>query len=291
MSTEETPLYLRKNSYILDANDEVEMARLVFQNYLITRNTDGLSLRPPGSSYTSEIDAILDMACGAGGWVLQMAEKYPETEVMGVDLSIRMLTYARAQALVFGLPNAHFRLMDILQPLDFLDNSFDFVNARFLVGVVPPAAWPALLRECWRITRPGGLIRLTEAEYGISNSYAWEQLSELVTRALHKVGRSFSPDGQHFGITPMLGRFLRDANYKNIQKVAYLIDYSAGAEEHDPLYEEFRITLRQMQPFLIKVGLTTQEEGDRLYQQALVDMRANDFCAVQFLLSVWGEKL
>ncbi len=69
-----------------------------------------------------------------------------------------------------------------------------------------PEAWPHLLQECVRITRPGGSIRLTEAEYSLSNSPAFERIGALCTQALKIAGQSFSPDGRHIGITPMLGR-------------------------------------------------------------------------------------
>jgi len=39
--------------------------------------------------------------------------------------------------------------------------------------------WPALVQECLRITRPGGILLLTECERGISTSPALEELTAL----------------------------------------------------------------------------------------------------------------
>src|SRR5215472_6378408 len=108
-------------------------------------------------------------------------------EVVGIDISQTMISYARTQAQVQRLDNAHFQVMDATKPLDFPDLSFDLVNAR-LIGFFPKAVWPSLLQECVRITLPGGIIRLTEIEMGvcgITDSTAVEQLNALVTRALH----------------------------------------------------------------------------------------------------------
>ncbi len=44
------------------------------------------------------------------------------------------------------------------------------------------------------------------------------------------------------------------------------------------------------QPFLLKTGAITQEEVDQLYQQALDEMQSEQFCALWYLLTVWGEK-
>jgi hypothetical protein len=153
-----------------------------------------------------------------------------------------------------------------------------------------PAAWPQLVQECLRILRPGGVLRLTESEYGISNSLAFEQLSSLFTRALKLAGRSFSPDGHHIGITPMLAQFLRDAGYQNIRHMAHAVDYSAGTEAHEGFCQDFQLGLKLAQPFLIAVGVTTQEEADRLYQQTLEEMYSDSFRVVSFMLTVWGEK-
>ncbi len=244
----------------------------------------------PNSLIFSHVHDLLDIACGSGNWALQVAQAYPHIEVTGIDLNTQMILYARAHALLEGLPNAQFLLMDALKPLDFPDHSFDLVNARLLLAFMPPAAWPRLLQECVRITRPGGIIRLTESEYGLSNSPACEHIGELCTQALKVAGQSFSPDGRHVGITPMLGQFLREAGCRNIRHFASALDYSAGTAVHDIMYQNTVNTLQSVQPFLIRCGLTTQEAITALYQQVLQEMRAAGFCAIEFFLTVWGER-
>ncbi len=257
----------------------------MYQDYILRQYLGGLFPEQPDLSHVHD---LLDIACGSGSWVLQVAQAYPRIEVTGMDLNIHMIMYGRAHALLEGLPNAHFRLMDALKPLDFPDNSFDLVNARMLHAFMPPEAWPRLLQECRRITRPGGSIRLTEAEYSISNSPACERIGALCTRALKVVGQSFSPDGRHTGITPMLGHFLRKAGCQNVQHMASVLDYSAGTDAYDIMYQNVIAVLQPVQPFLVKCGLTTQEEIESLYQQAEKELRAADFCAIEFFLTVWG---
>ena len=99
-----------------------------------------------------------------------------------------------------------------------------------------------------------------------------------------------SPEGKNFGITPKLGYFLRGAGYQNIRQTPYIVDYSAGAEAHDATYQDWKIALKLIQPFLITMKVTTQEEADALYKQAMTEMLSNDFTAIVYLLSVWGEK-
>lgn len=277
----------RPNTYFTNPENAAEMARLMKQSRFLTRNMGGLFA---DRFYLSHSHDILDVACGPGRWVLDVAITYPEIQVTGVDLSQLMVDYALAQAEEKGLQNAHFRVMDVLKPLDFPDNSFDFINTRLLFGFMPPAAWPKLMQECMRITRPGGMIRLNECEFGISNGSASEELSSMFARALHVSGQSFSPDGRHVGITPMLGRFLRDAGYQDIQNTLYTIDYSADTENHADGYQDLVVFHKLVQPLLVKTGVTTQEEAEHLYQQMLEELQSPDFCGIWYYLSVWGKK-
>src|SRR5947209_10754547 len=203
-----------ENAYVIDVESAAELARLLHQDRLITKSMDGLLAE---QSDTSNIHDVLDIACGPGGWALEVADRNPQIKVVGIDISQSMIEYARALAKAQKLKNIGFFVMDVLKPLDLPAASFDLVNARFLHGFMPPNAWSALLQECLRVCRPGGIIRLTETEAGMTNSPAGEKLAEIFKLALKRAGRSHSPNGQHFGIVIMLERFLRDAGCENVQ--------------------------------------------------------------------------
>jgi ubiquinone/menaquinone biosynthesis C-methylase UbiE len=285
MSTSSGPL--DEHTYFIDAENAAEMARLTNLGHLITRNMDGLF---PKTIDLFQVQRILDIACGPGRWVLDVAQTYPDKKVTGIDISRLMIEYAKAQAREKGLNNVQFQVMDALKPLEFPDNSFDLVNARFISGFMSKAVWPKVIQEAMRVTRPGGVIRLTDIESAITNSPSAEKLFELGSRALYLSGQSFSVDGRNVGITPMLGRLLRDAGCINIQKAAYAIDFSFGMEEYTSEYQDLRTFLKLIQPFLVKVGVTTQEEVNALYNRAMAEMQSPDFCGIWPFLSVWGTK-
>ncbi len=274
-------------TYMVDAENAAEMARLVRQGRLLTRNMGRLF---PQQIDLSTIHRALDIACGPGEWTLSLASSHPEMQVTGIDISQLMIEYARTQAEEQDLKNATFQIMNVLEGLDFPDNSFDLVNARFLFAFLSQTAWPKLMQECLRITRPGGVILLTETEGQLTNSLATERLYGMATQALKLTEQSFSPDGRHVGITTMLGKFLRDIGCVNIQYKAHVIDWSAGTEAHQDVYHDCMSGYKLMQPFLVKMGVTTQEEVEGLYQRMLEEMQLPDFCAIWFYLSVWGEK-
>lgn len=275
------------NDYFIDAENVAEMARLTYQDRLTTRGMGGTF---PERSDFSTIHDILDISCGPGGWVLDMASEHPTINLTGIDISRIMIEYARSQALGQELNNAIFRVMDATKPLDFPDNSFDIVNARFIAGFMPPAVWPTLMNECVRITRPGGVIRLTESEWHLTNSLGYETLHGIMTRALKKAGKSFSPDGRNVGITPMLGQFFKQANCRNIQHAAYMLDYSAGTETRNTFYQNSMAFFRLLEPFLLSMQVTTTEEFEALYNQMLEELLLDTFRGISFVLTVWGER-
>ncbi len=277
-----------ENTYVIDPESAAEMGRLMDQDLLLTKAMGKLL---PEQVNPSKIHAILDMACGPGGWALEVAFAYPEIEVMGIDISRAMIEYARMRTRTQRLSNAGFLVMNALAPLEFPDDSFDLVNARFLASFMPPTVWPKLVRECMRVTRPGGAIRLTEAvDFGMSTSPALEKLNTMALRAYQLVGRSFSPEEQHSGVLPRLGRMLREAGFQHIQLKAHVLDFSKRAEAYNGWYQNYMTGVKLGQPFLVKTGVATQEEVEALYQQALEEMKAEDFCALFFFLSVYGEK-
>lgn len=278
-----------QNRYVLDAESATEMARITKQDAIVTKYMG--SLLPPQVE-PGKISKVLDVACGPGSWVLDVAYEYPNVQVIGIDISRNSIEYARARARTQGIENnAAFKVMDATKPLDFPDNSFDLINCRFLIGFMALDAWPKLLQECMRVSRPGGFIRLTECDdMGTTNSPAFEKLTGKVYRGFKMARRSFSPEGKNFNITPMLGKFLTEAGYQYIETIAHVIDYSVGAEAHLSMYENWMAGLALLQPFLKKMGLATPEEAEELYQQALIEMMSDDFRALWYFLSVVGQR-
>jgi ubiquinone/menaquinone biosynthesis C-methylase UbiE len=280
----------RENAYMLDAESTAELGRLMRLDEVTTECMGGVFPEHPD---LASVRSALDVACGPGAWACELAYQYPDMQVTGIDISQTMIRYAQEMARVQRLDNAHFQVMDATKPLAFSDGSFDLVNARFISAFMFKDAWPRTVSEFVRVTRPGGIVRLTEGEnWGVSNSFALEKLIHLSGRAIYKTGQTFSPYPEtfHGGTTPMLETFLRSEDCQDIQRKAYVIDFSAGAPAHFSHYENYKVAAKLIQPFLIKAGVATQEELDELYEQLLADMLSDSFRGLFYFLSVWGRK-
>jgi len=285
----ETPINPSENqsTYFINPEEPEETARLLLQERWMTQEMGGVF---PKDFDPSQVHLVLDLACGPGGWACEVARLYPQMDVIGVDISEKMMRYASAHAQAQRLDNASFQVMNVLDPLEFPEASFDFVNARLLSSFMPVAVWPSFVQECIRITRPGGVIRLTEAEWQFTNNAAFERIADMMTHAMWKDGKSFSPDGKRFGATLMTTHFLREAGLINIQRHAHALDFSFGSEGHETVYQDIMMHYPLLLPFLLKMGVTTKEEFNQLCDQISSEMQMPIFRGLFFLLSVWGTK-
>ena len=277
-----------KSTYVIDAESLAEQTRLTYQSQVVTRYMGG---PVPTVVKIPRDAAVLDVACGPGEWVLSLASEFPESAVVGIDISTNSIKYAIAQGKAQGRANATFRVMNVTESLAFPDAAFDFVNGRFLIGFMKPTAWDGFVKECRRVTRPGGYICLTEFDtMSSTTSAAFEQLWIRAALAFKQAGRSFSPAGHSFNITPRLGKFLIDAGYSDIHTIPYVIDYSTGTDAHESIFQDWLIGLKLLLPFLELTGNGTMNELEQLYTEAVAEMIADDFRALWYFTSVIGQR-
>lgn len=274
-------------AYPLGLEDSTELARATYQDRFLTRHMGGVF---PELEDISFVSRILDVGCGPGGWALDVAHDYPKIEVVGIDLSEMMIEYASACARSQGMDNARFMVMDALQPLDFDDESFELLNARYASLFVPTQRWPAFIAECLRLTTHGGIIRLTEWERPITTSSSIEKLYTLFVQAQKQKGIGFSPGNALLATLPAMTGLLANGGCKDIHSKIYEMDFSASSEAHESGYLHFLVLFKILQPFLIQSQLISQEEFTELYQQALLDIMLKDFCSLVLVRTVWGRK-
>ncbi|GER85074.1 hypothetical protein KTAU_37100 [Thermogemmatispora aurantia] len=148
--------YLHDQPYLLP-KDLGEVNRLDFQHYVLRAILRGNYLAP-----IQQPRRILDVGCGTGQWAFELAQQFPQAEVVGLDLEL-------VKAPASPPPNYRFVQGDILHGLPFDNDSFDFVHQRLLVLAIPLAAWPSAVRELARITAPGGWVELVEVSIHISD--------------------------------------------------------------------------------------------------------------------------
>jgi ubiquinone/menaquinone biosynthesis C-methylase UbiE len=275
------------NTYVFDSESPTELARLINQDRIVTQAMGGALSGVPG---TQSLYNVLDLGCGPGGWVLDVAFALPFAEIEGVDSSRTMVNYANARARTQKLPNTSFGVMDMTKALDLPDASFDLVNARFLAAVLKREVWVSFLSECNRVLRPGGFLRLTEpADFGATTSEEVNQLSVLTLNALYQLGYGFSPE-QGLRLLPTLLSFFKEERYQQVAVHAHALDYSVGTIGWPDMYHNVEISQWQMKPKLVELELINEAMFDLLYQQVLIAMQSPGFCGIWHLTTVIGQK-
>lgn len=272
--------------FVQDRENQEELARLRIQDQMITNSMGGVL---PEQDASVTFRRVLDVACGTGGWIIEAARQYPEMFLLGIDVSKRMLDYAREQAATAQVgERVEFHVMDALRMLEFPDAYFDLVNMRCGGSFMRTWDWPNLLNEMLRVTRPGGVIRLTEPEIlHQSNSPALTQLYEMFQCAMFRAGHLFSEETT--GIIDHLARLLLQQGCLEVQTKEHALQYPAGTEAGEAYYQNMKHFFRTIRPFLEKWGCA-REAYDSIYQQALAEMQQTTFHSTWHLRSAWGIK-
>ena len=93
----------------------------------------------------------VDLACGTGDLTLGLAERYPDGDILGVDLTGPMLDVARRR-----IPHSHVQFVETdMCRLDVPDQSVDIVTGAYAIRNAP--VLDDALTEIHRILRPGAI--------------------------------------------------------------------------------------------------------------------------------------
>ncbi len=274
--------------FVQDRSNLEELARLQVQDQMTTAAMGGVLPEQPAPT---SFQRVLDVGCGTGDWLREAARTYPSMSLLvGVDVSSKMIAYARAQAEAQQVSDrVEFHTMDVLRRLEFPSEYFHLVNQRFGWSFLRTWDWPKLLNEMQRVTQPDGVIRITESDMIVaSGSPALQRLLDLLFAAFCEAGHFFTPQGN--GVTSELARLLQRYGLRNVRTQAHTLLYRAGSVEGERFAEDMRQVFRTALPFIQK---WTRVPGDyqTIYQQALSEMQQPDFVATWNLLTVWGNPL
>jgi ubiquinone/menaquinone biosynthesis C-methylase UbiE len=235
---------------------------------------------------------VLDVACGVGSWAMEIARAHPYLEVIGITTQQALVAYAREQASAAGLKNVRFLQVvgDEKLQLPFSDAEFDLVNTQYLHSWLRTGEWPDFMHDCWRVTRPGGYVRMTEPERGQSTSLAFEHLMDLYLQALHRTGQRFSPDDRHIGAANQLIYLCQEAGWTEITRHAYLTDYGKASDTPENPFLRQQLFAQTFRPLILQEGLASDEELTTLLQQVREEIENEDFVAHRFLITICGRK-
>lgn len=132
--------------------------------------------------------ALLDVGCGPGSITRELADLVgPTGTVLGVDNAASVVHVARTEQSDTRHGNLRYEVQDVMS-LDLQDSSFDVVHAhQVLQHLTDPVG---ALREMARVTRPGGLVAVRDADYAAMTWHPGNPLMDDWLALYRKTARS-----------------------------------------------------------------------------------------------------
>ena len=107
---------------------------------------------------------ILDVGCGSGGLLIQLARAFPKSRCFGIDIDPTGLAAARVAIKETGVSHQVEVLEGDVESITPI-NSFDAALMVEVLHEVAPAQRLGLLQGCFRILRPGGWLVILDETY------------------------------------------------------------------------------------------------------------------------------
>ena len=243
----------------LDAREEITDELLVKQVIAgLLELEDGLS--------------VLDAGSGTGADAARIARLVaPSGRVVGVDHSAEMVAEARKRVAGSGLPVSYDE--GDVQALTYPDATFDRTRAeRVLVHVPDPAAG---VRELARVTRPGGLVVVSDLDAGtlfVNSSHV--ELATSLTLGL-------TADLANGWMGRRLHRMFVEAGLEDVRCVTNVVQNSVAFS---------RIVLAGRLKLMLASGQTTEREVAAFWAELEQGEREGWLCSGIVIFTVVGRK-
>ncbi|KAG8918742.1 hypothetical protein FRC01_001682, partial [Tulasnella sp. 417] len=151
------------NAYPLPIDSD-EHSRLDLQHEVLRLMLDGKLYQNPElveaalSPQDNTKRRVLDVGAGSGIWAIEMAEKFPHAEILGIDLVEPNILSDPARRVP---PNCSFQIADANKDMGQIDSVYDLVHFRCVEAGIYDA--DLFFYDAARVLRPGGLLLLAGA--------------------------------------------------------------------------------------------------------------------------------
>lgn len=229
---------------------------------------------------------VLDVGTGTGIWANDFAERYPECEVIGTDLSL--IQPHRA-------PNVHFVLEDSEAQDWIFPWLFDYVHLRNMASFF--YGMKTVVRKAFNHTKPGGWIEFQESicdfqcDDNTLAGTALETWSKLAMEGLTKSGRHAGTAHLH-----SIMNCLIETGFVDVQMLIIPVPINGWMTTNRKMLElglltsiPFREVLEGYRKILSYTGLSASEI-DRVTYEAQLELGNTDIHVYMPAYVVYGRK-
>jgi ubiquinone/menaquinone biosynthesis C-methylase UbiE len=115
------------------------------------------SMSPPADG---KVGRILDVACSIGQATMLLKDRYPDAEVIGLDVALPLLRYSHYQAVERGIDVTF--MQGLSEDMQLEDSSIDMILSYILFHEIPVDVIKQTVVELFRVLRPGGTVCIYE---------------------------------------------------------------------------------------------------------------------------------
>jgi ubiquinone/menaquinone biosynthesis C-methylase UbiE len=234
---------------------------------------------------------VLDLGCSTGDWAFEMARRYPQLHIYGMDHCPKALEQAQARRGIGGLRQVELRQADFLQNLSGPDHYFDLLHMRNCATCILPQQWPQLIWNCTRVLKVSGWITFVDFELGEIASSACMELHRAKLRMLTRLKQNMDSTGMSFGALQRVYSILHREPFDEIGYTLHTADLGfmsgeAGQAFLALLLKEFL----QYRAQIIQQRQLSEQRFTELFAQAEQELQAPDLCGWGMISSVYGRR-
>ncbi|KAK1754005.1 Phosphoethanolamine N-methyltransferase [Echria macrotheca] len=136
-------------------NDEIEQNRDDMKHSMSIMVCHGAYFLAPVEDRLRAGGEVLDLGTGTGIWAIELGDKYPDTKIIGIDLSPIQPDFVPE--------NVHFFVDDFEEDWVEPQHKYDYIHVRHTLHCIRDRK--ALYRRAMRHLKPGGYLEFQELEY------------------------------------------------------------------------------------------------------------------------------
>lgn len=203
-------------------NDEAEQTRLHLNHQVFKKSLDGqlTSIRLEDPTH------ILDVGAATGEWAMEMAELYPDCDVVGMDVSD---VFERSAPV-----NCNWEVDDAELEWERPSDYYDLVHLRDMVGSFRD--WQFVYDSAFRCIKPGGFVEIADLEdfrCGFQNFMVPFHPDSIVHKVRDDLDKAAVLSGKPHGTLHLQPSILYDSGFVDVNMTEYTIplrvkDGSAG---------------------------------------------------------------
>jgi SAM-dependent methyltransferase len=260
--------------------DIEEHNRLDFQHFMLRQAFRGNYAAPIGTPLS-----VLDVGSGTGRWAIEMANLFPQANVIGLDINPPPIDVVAEGNMDTRPPNYSFVAANALDRLPFADRTFDFVHMRALVTAIPHDRWPFVIGELARVARQNGWVESLEVTHMQGGGPAVDQLMSWLDATLARRGVRFLDGGN-------VGAVMASVGLANITSLQFAMRCGeTGGRIGKMLAVDNINVLGGIGGMTVAQGITSAEQFSQVLQQASRDLADPTRQCVMPLYIAFGQQL